>query len=130
MNMTVVNIVLMVILAIMLGHTAWSWWSIKRAAKVIENDEFRTLMRTGQVIDVRDREEFNANRIMGARSFPLGEFKNLASSLRKDKPVLVYGRRRQDAGRPATILKKMGFEEIYILKGGYDDWDGKTKVGK
>ncbi|MDR2832530.1 MAG: rhodanese-like domain-containing protein [Streptococcaceae bacterium] len=129
MDLTVVNIILFVILMAMFGQTAWSWWRVKSSAKLIDNEKFRSMMRTSQVIDVRDKVEFDANRIMGARSFPLAGFKEAAKSLRKDKPVLLYGKRRQEAGRPAVILKKMGFTDIYILKDGYDGWDGKTKAG-
>ncbi|SJZ94736.1 Rhodanese-related sulfurtransferase [Pilibacter termitis] len=128
--MAVVNIVLVVILLALVIQAVWSYFSVKKAAKLIDNAEFKEKMRNAQIIDVRDKATFDANHIMGARSFPTMTLKQTSGALRKDMPILLYDARRQQAGRAAVILKKQGFTDIYILKTGYDGWDGRTKAKK
>ncbi len=102
----------------------------KRSAKVLTSDEFRVNMRKVQIIDVRESAEFEAGHILGARNIPFTQFKERYLEIRKDQPVYLYDQRTSLSGRAAGILKKNGHTEIYILKGGYDDWDGKIKKGR
>lgn len=101
----------------------------KRASKVLTSDEFRKDMRRAQIIDVREKPEFLAGHVLGARNIPYSQFKERAAEIRKDQPVYLYDQRVAFAGRAAAVLKKAGHENIYILKGGYDNWDGKIKKG-
>lgn len=128
--MTPINIILAIILLALVGQSLWSWYSVKKAATVIENEAFKEKMRTAQVIDVREKGDFDTARITGARSFPMSTLKQNAQSLRKDQPILLYDNRRQQASRAAILLKKQGFTDIYILKNGYEGWDGRTKGAK
>ena len=53
-----------------------------------------------------------------------------AMTLRKDAPVYLYDTTKAMPIRIAARLKKEGFNDIYILKGGYSKWDGKKKTKK
>lgn len=101
----------------------------KRAAKTLTSDEFRQNMRKVQIIDVRERPEFEAGHILGARNIPFTQFKERYVEIRRDQPVYLYDQRTTFSSRAAAHLKKNGFEQIYVLKGGYDSWDGKIKKG-
>ena len=103
--------------ALILAMLAWmgfNYLRIRRAAKIVDNEEFEALIRTGQLIDLRDPAEFHRKH-----------------TLRKDKPVLLYeNQRAQRVTNAALYLKKQGFSEIYILSYGLDSWKGKVKVEK
>ena len=58
---------------------------------------------------------------------PYSQFKIYKSSLRKDMPVYLYETGRTIATRAAVQLYKDGFRDLYILKSGYDRWDGKRR---
>ena len=103
----------------------------KRAAELLTSDEFRKDMRKVQIVDVRERPEFEAGHVLGARNIAFTQFKERYPEIRKDQPVYLYDQRTSLSGRAAAILKKNGYDKnkIFILKGGYDNWDGKIKKG-
>ncbi len=51
-------------------------------------------------------------------------------ALRKDMPVYLYDEGVQYPIKVSSKLKKEGFKEVYILKGGYSAWEGKKKGTK
>jgi rhodanese-related sulfurtransferase len=123
----ILNIILAVVLIGLIGQSVWSHFRIKGAAHVIEEPEFRENMRKAQVIDVRDKADFDAGHITGARNIPVVNLREYPNMLRKDQPVFLYDKKRSMSGRAALILKKQGYNDISILKSGYDSWTGKTK---
>ena len=87
------------------------------------------LIRKGQLVDLRDPNEFHAKHILGARNIPSNQLKVSLSALRKDKPVLLYENSRGSrVTNAALFLKKQGYKDIYILSYGLDSWDGKVKT--
>lgn len=118
--------------AILLGMLAWmgfNYFRIRRAAKIVDNSEFETLIRQGQLIDLRDSSDFHRKHILGARNIPSQQLKSSINALRKDKPVLLYENSRgQRVTNAAIYLKKQGFNDIYILSYGLDSWTGKVKT--
>ena len=108
----------------MLAWMGYNYLRIRRAAKIVDNAEFESLIRTGQLIDLREPADFHRKHILGARNIPSNQLK----TLRKDKPVLLYeNQRAQRVTNAALFLKKQGFSEIYILSYGFDSWTGKVK---
>lgn len=101
----------------------------RNAAKFLTSEEFRKDMRKVQIVDVRERPEFEAGHILGARNIAFTAFKERYRELRKDQPVYLYDQGTSLSGRAAALLKKNGYTDLYILKGGYDNWDGKIKKG-
>ncbi|MBO0477100.1 rhodanese-like domain-containing protein [Vagococcus sp. DIV0080] len=102
----------------------------KSAAKVATQEEFQENMRNVQIIDVREKEDFNRGHILGARSVPYTiskAHKEYLTAIRKDKPIYLYDNKQTMAIYMARMLKKQGFTDIYILKEGYSGWTGKTK---
>ena len=50
--------------ALILAMLAWmgfNYLRIRRAAKIVDNEEFEALIRTGQLIDLRDQLNFTEN---------------------------------------------------------------------
>ncbi|MDF0480463.1 rhodanese-like domain-containing protein [Vagococcus sp. PNs007] len=123
-----------IILAAILLGVAINWLYMKmmakRSATEIDQDEFKEKMRKAQIIDVREKDAFDAGHIMGARNISYSTFKQLHGSLRHDLPIFLYDQRKSLSVRAANILRKNGYTNVYILKGGYNDWTGKVKRRK
>ncbi len=43
-------------------------------------------------------------------------------TLAKDKPVVIYGKNKENTKKAIEILKDDGFEEVYELEGGIENW--------
>ena len=73
-----------------------------------------------QLIDVRTANEYHANRIKKAKNIDIfsSKFTLEVNKLDKEKPVYVYCRSGGRSKRASKTLSKLGFKEIYDLKGG------------
>lgn len=123
----VVNLILIIILVGMLANMLYVYVSLKRKATQLEEVEFRTQSKNQQLIDTRERDSFNAGHIMGARNFPYSMLKEVGQSLRKDRPIYLYAQTKGMEARSVNVLYKQGFRNIYVLKGGFDQWTGRVK---
>lgn len=85
-------------------------------------------LKNYQILDTRERDEFEVSHIQGAKwvgfdTFELGSIQNLD----KNKPVLVYctvGARSENIGKK---LKNAGFEQVFNLYGGIIHWANEEK---
>ena len=84
-------------------------WMRQSSAKVVSAEEFGKDLRHGQLIDVREKDEFKAAHILGARNIPYSQFKERFMELRKDQPIYLYEEGVSIAGRCAYRLKKNGW---------------------
>ena len=123
----VINGILLVIVLAMVFNELYLKIMVKRSAKMLTEEEFKETMRKAQVIDVREKDTFDAGHILGARSMPYSMLKTTIGSLRKDQPVYLYDQKKALSIRAANLLRKNGYTDIYILTGGYDGWTGKVK---
>ncbi|ENZ5621558.1 rhodanese-like domain-containing protein [Enterococcus faecalis] len=123
----VINGILLVIVLAMVFNELYLKIMVKRSAKMLTEEEFKETMRKAQVIDVREKDTFDAGHILGARSMPYSMLKTTIGSLRKDQPVYLYDQKKALSIRAANLLRKNDYTDIYILKGGYDGWTGKVK---
>lgn len=112
---------------------AWAIYEIvqffrrRKAATPLTNEEFKQDMRRAQIIDVRERDEFNREHILGARSMPYTQLKQRMNELRKDQPIYIYEDNKMLSLRTGLKLKENGFDDLYYLKDGFSQWDGRTK---
>lgn len=102
----------------------------RTSAKLVTQEEMLQAGKGVQIIDVREKDEFNRKHILGARNIPYTQFKQLYTQIRKDQPVYLYDQFGFMAGRAAGKLKRQGYTQIFLLKGGLDRWTGKTKSNK
>lgn len=124
-----VNIILLAILIALILNWAYYKYMARRFATVLE-DEFKEGMRKAQIIDVREKNEFDSGHILGARSIPYPMLMQSLASIRKDQPVYLYDTRTALSTRAAKKLRKNGYNNIFILKDGFEGWTGKTKGKK
>ena len=121
-------IIVLVILVAIVAWMAWTYFSLRRAAKFIDNAEFESMIHTSQLIDVSEAGAFKTKHIKGARNLPASQIQLSMSAIRKDKPVLLYDSSRSSAlPRVIRTLKKAGYTNLYVLKDGFDYWTGKVK---
>ena len=75
------------------------------------------------LLDVREREDYAEGYIPGAQNLPRGFLELRVESLTNDRatPILVHGGKHQGA-LAARDLKKMGYEDVAYIEGGYDAW--------
>lgn len=85
-------------------------------------------LSTYQILDTREKEEFEVSHLSGATWVGYDTFtlKNV-EGIDKNKPVLVYctvGARSQDIGKK---LQAAGFTQVYNLYGGIIQWANDNK---
>lgn len=75
------------------------------------------------IIDVRDRDSFNRERIMGA---VLMSMENLISQMHQlaesNRDIYVYGASTQDTVNAAAQLDRAGFQRVAVLEDGLSAW--------
>lgn len=73
-----------------------------------------------QLIDVRMANEFNAGHIKKSRNIDIfsARFSSEVGKLNKEKPIYVYCKSGGRSKRASKKISKLGFKEIYDLKGG------------
>lgn len=71
-----------------------------------------------QVVDVREDWERKKAKIPNTQHIPLGQISSAQNQLNADKPVITYCKTGRRSLQAAEILNKMGFLEVYTLKGG------------
>lgn len=119
------------IIIALLVWMGYNYWRIRKAAKLIDNETFANLIRSGQLLDLRSPSEFHRKHILGARNIQAAQLKDSLGALRKDKPILIYeDGRSQLVSNAALLLKKNGYTDIYILESGLNGWNGKVKTAK
>ena len=79
----------------------------------------------GQLIDVREPDEYTADHANSAINIPLGDILNGDfSKIDINKPVYVYCRTGNRAGQAKTALEKAGYKNVTNL-GGLSDWQSQ-----
>ncbi len=97
--------------------TGGPWASTLEATQMINRQD-------ALVIDVREDAEFAKGHIVGARHIPLGQLEARAKELQKykSKPVITCCEAGNRSSAAIATLRKLGFESVYNLAGGYAGW--------
>lgn len=126
----ILDIIFIGIVLIWLGSYLFGKWRRSHYATVIDEEAFQKGMHKAQVLDLRQKTQFDRGHILGARSIPLAFLRQQMDDLRPDLPVYLYDEGMTLSTQAAAYLGKRGFEKVYILKDGYSKWTGKTKKSK
>ena len=124
---TVIFIILIVIAIVVL---IFMRREAKKSVIELSEQDFVKNMRRGQLIDLRKKEEFEKSHINGARNFPSAILARSTGKIRKDLPIFLYCEKGKRSKRAAFFLKSKGYEEIYQLDGGLENWSGTLKTKK
>ncbi|MDB9315327.1 rhodanese-like domain-containing protein [Spirulina sp. CS-785/01] len=75
------------------------------------------------ILDVRDRNDSLAERILGAVAAPLSELVTVATNnLETERDIYIYGDSEEVTQRAAATLREMGFESVAEVANGLTDW--------
>jgi adenylyltransferase/sulfurtransferase len=74
------------------------------------------------LVDVREPNEFQINRIPGTVLIPLGEIPRRYAELNKDDEIVVHCKMGGRSAKAADFLRSVGFRRVLNLKGGILDW--------
>lgn len=94
--------------------------------------EAEKLVKDGKitVLDVRTPDEYKEGHIAGAKNidFTDNSFESEAAKLDKTKTYLVHCQAGGRSTKSLEVLKKLGFQSVYHLDGGFKDWKGEGKA--
>ena len=76
------------------------------------------------LVDVRETKEFEAGRLPKAVHIPLSQLASRGEELQRyaGRPVVAYCMSGSQSGSAAKVLTRIGFKDIYQLRGGYRAW--------
>ena len=78
------------------------------------------------IVDVREPNEFQINRIPGSQLIPLGEIPRRYAELDTDDEIVVHCKMGGRSAKAADYLRSVGFKRVLNLKGGILDWVDKV----
>jgi rhodanese-related sulfurtransferase len=80
--------------------------------------------RNAVLLDVREPKEYEGGRIPNALHLPQSQLASRGEELKKltARPVIAYCERGQRSRTAAGALGKLGFNEVYTLRGGLRAW--------
>ncbi len=78
------------------------------------------------LVDVREPNEYQINRIPGTVLIPLGEIPRRYAELDKNAEIVVHCKMGGRSAKAADFLRSVGFTRVLNLKGGILDWIDKV----
>jgi adenylyltransferase/sulfurtransferase len=79
-----------------------------------------------RIIDVREPNEWQINRIPGAQLIPLGEIPRRYAELDPDEELIIHCKVGGRSAKAADFLRSVGFKRVLNLRGGILDWIDKV----
>ena len=95
------------------------------AAFEISTPELKTWLDEGRqltLLDVRNPQEWEINRLDGAKLIPLPELQDRLGELDPAATIVTYCHHGPRSGRAVNFLRQMGFSRAINLAGGIDSW--------
>jgi len=76
------------------------------------------------ILDLREAKEYEAGRVPNAMQIPLSQLATRGQELGRftARPLITYSDRGNHGRSAAGTLAKLGFKEIYTLRGGLRAW--------
>ena len=92
----------------------------------INSDELELMIKKEDLVllDVRTPTEYSNGHLISALNINYygDNFDKKIDELDKSKPIVVYCKSGGRSSKSALKLVEKGFEQIYNLKGGFDQW--------
>src|SRR6478735_7467039 len=79
-----------------------------------------------RIIDVREPNEWQINRIPGAQLIPLGDIPRRYAELDPDEEIVVQCKMGGRSAKAADFLRSVGFKRVLNLRGGILEWIDKV----
>jgi rhodanese-related sulfurtransferase len=81
-----------------------------------------------QLIDVREGWERSRAKLPKSQHIPMGEITSAVDKLDMDKPVITYCKTGRRSRHAAEVLEKIGFKEVYNVRGGIEAYSMEVDV--
>ena len=106
------------------GVQAWEQAGLPvRETRQASPEDARLLLGGGaRALDVREPSEFASGHIAKAENMPLGSLGKSSEAIPRGRAVITYCGHGERSTTAASILERLGFEEVFNLKGGYEGW--------
>jgi adenylyltransferase/sulfurtransferase len=104
------------------GASAVSDWEIT----AVELKKKLDAGETPLILDVREPNEYQINRIPGSVLIPLGELPRRYQELPRDREIVAQCKMGGRSAKAMDFLKTVGFTNVKNLKGGIIDWVDKV----
>ena len=75
-----------------------------------------------QLLDVRESDEWNYCKLPESKHLPLAQLPKSFEMLSRTDPIVLYCHHGARSLYAAQLLKSQGFDKVYSLKGGIDEW--------
>ena len=75
-----------------------------------------------KIVDVREPNEYQINRIPGSTLIPLGDVPKRYAELDPNEEIVVHCKMGGRSAKAADFLRSVGFKNVLNLKGGILDW--------
>jgi thiosulfate sulfurtransferase len=90
--------------------------------KQINIEQARDLIGQATVVDIRDEASYNEAHIPGALHLNDQTIETFLTGADRSKPVICYCYHGFSSQSAAGFLKSKGFEDVYSLIGGFEEW--------
>lgn len=118
--MNALDIIIAIVLGLGFGWLIMRYQNLDRSKlHILDQETFENNMRKGQLVDVRNKNAFEQDRIKGARNFKKNQLVGKRSRLRKDQSVYIYCQNGRKSKRIAKKMIRNHFGDVYILEGGF-----------
>ena len=117
----------LLILAAMASWAAVMFYEIRLQSRALSQvssaDALRIINKGAMIVDVRSVDAFGSGHIVNARNIGLEALESDQPPLkRKNKVLLTVCENGASSSRAANALRKAGFESVFSLKGGLQQW--------
>ena len=101
-----------------------------REISAVELEEQLKQSKKINLIDVREKDEWEAGHIKEARLIPLSEFQYRVSEVHEEEGEVIFiCRSGGRSGKVCDFLASQGFDVVNV-KGGMIDWQGEVVTGE
>ncbi len=102
--------------------------AVNTAAEITSVELKRRLDRGDalKIVDVREPNEYQINRIPGSVLIPLGDVPKRQNELDPNDEIVVHCKMGARSAKAADFLRSVGFKRVLNLKGGILDWVEKV----
>lgn len=90
--------------------------SVQETKQLLEQDD------SVQLIDIRDEASYQQGHITGATLIDNSTVQSFIQQADFDKPLVIYCYHGNSSQSAAAFFKEQGFEEVYSMDGGYEQW--------
>ncbi len=117
------------LLVMLASGVMWLWLTLRpRLSSIREIGALEATQlinrRDALMLDLREPKEYEGGRVPNAMHLPQSQLASRAGELEKltARPVIAYCERGQRSRTAAAALKRLGFAEVYTLRGGLRAW--------